>query len=94
MRLESEMEVVEGEAVAMPRLDRAPHRLIRVLRALRGSLPKLDHGLHRFHGLAVAWPGLVPALRGETKLRSRNSLISKVDPTQVVDFQLTPYASR
>jgi hypothetical protein len=95
----------------MPRLDRAPHRLIRVIRALRGSLPKLDHGLHRFHGLAAARPRLMPvmlghtvsgqsnrgrpntflklrALCGETKLRSRNSLISKVGLMQVVDFHV------
>jgi hypothetical protein len=29
---------------------------IRAIRALRGSLPKLDHGFHGVHGFPAAWP--------------------------------------
>jgi hypothetical protein len=57
-------------------------------RAIRGSLPKLNHGFHGFHGLAAvsgqsnrgrtnAFSSL-RALRGKTRLRSRKSLISMI----------------
>jgi hypothetical protein len=100
MRLKKSMDSVEGEAVAISRLGKAPHRLIRAIRAVRaarGSLQKLDRELHGFHELA-AMSGqanrgrpntflIFRALRGETKLRSRKSLISRIGLMQV------PYAS-
>jgi hypothetical protein len=73
--------------------------LSRAICAIRGSLQELDHGFHGFHGLAAvsgqsnggrtnAFLKLraLRALRGETRLRSRKSLISSIGLTQVVDF--------
>jgi len=104
------MDGVEGEEVAMSRLDGVSAHPI--IDAIRGSLQKLDHGLHGFHGLAAARPRLISvvpgrtvsgqsnrgrpntflklcahrALRGEPKLKSRKSLISRIGLLQVVDF--------
>jgi hypothetical protein len=118
VKVEGHTDHVEGESVASSQLEVSPHRLIHVI---RGLLQKLDHGLHRFHGLAAGRHWLISvvpgrtrsgqsncgrpntflklrALRGETKLRSRNplifnldlrkSLISKPGLTQVVDFHV------
>ena len=90
------MDSVEGESVTISRLNKAPHRLIRTIRVVRGSLQKLDHGLHGFHELAAVSGQSnrgrssiflkLRALRGETKLRSRKSLTTRIGLTQVVDF--------
>ena len=60
------MQVLAGEAVASSQLEVSPHRLIRVIRAIGGFLQKLDHGLHRFHGLAAGRHWLISVVPSRT----------------------------
>jgi len=52
--------------------------LLRFIRALRGSLPKLDHGFHGVHGFPAAWPRLIWVKPGRTQsnqsIRSNHEL--------------------
>jgi hypothetical protein len=99
VKVEKHTDRVESESVASSWLDSASQRPIRVIRAIRGSLQKLDRGLHGFHGLTAVSgqsnrgrPNTFLKLRdlralcGETKLRSRKSLIFRIGLLQVVDF--------
>jgi hypothetical protein len=99
VKVEKHTEHIEGQPVASLPLDGSPHRLIRAIHVIRGSLQKWDHGLHRFHGLAArSGPSnlgkpnaflklrALRAFRGETPLRLRPSWMTMIRLMQVVDF--------
>jgi hypothetical protein len=96
VKVEKYTEHIDSESVAIVRIANSPHRFISAIRVIRGSSQKSDHGLHRFHGLAaMSGPShlgrpnaflKLRSLRGETKLRSRGLLMTKIGFMQVVDF--------
>jgi hypothetical protein len=64
---------------------------IRAICAIRGSLPKLDHGFHGVHGFPAAWPRWIGVKPSRTQ--SHSVALSQTTNGSSCRFSLTPALS-